>query len=527
MTRDAVVTGEQTSQFEYSLQLSKPDASNPLTGIYGGYFYLQIPGESALKITEKDMTLEFTPNSIGTLNVRGQGQNCYGKFSVSGTCALDGRDLELARVYVTNAPSRPSAPIPAVRKPSGKDLNRTTPLAEQSSAQQSWTAVAYDLEGKRQGRTRKVPSHLRDGSVPSYHQASHATSEALKRCLSIVTSLARSAGASWFSAPVDVARLGIPHYQTIIDAPMDLNSIKCNLDRGLYTNVHAFTADLRLVFHNALTFNVLPEAPVHEAARDLHMKLEDQLKSLWRYLAGATARSKIGVKRNVEEDVEVAGGKRCKILTARATRKDGKKGPRNDDVRTFSAGASMVPVADLVSMQRQMESMQATIAALQKQASQTEVQVQMNMELGLTPSGYSLSKFPDNNVKPLTFDEKETLSNDINALPPDKLAHVVKLVQESMPLAGRHSDDEIEVDIEALDNETLHKLQKYVKISLGKNKFGKLQPYCPASSESALPPALSSDTRTLESVAFGGSGLGPGFNSDEDENDLDYEVLEA
>merc|ERR1719217_1330738 len=78
----------------------------------------------------------------------------------------------------------------------------------------------------------------------------------------------------------------------------------------------------------------------------------------------------------------------------------------------------------------------------------------MNMELGVgtaAPSAYSSSKVP-RFAKPLTFDEKEALSDDINALPPEKLAHVVKIVQESMPLRGRHDDDEIEVDIETLDD---------------------------------------------------------------------------
>ena len=166
--------------------------------------------------------------------------------------------------------------------------------------------------------------------------------------------------------------------------------------------------------------------------------------------------------------------KRGKISNGKSSGKKsgkGKKGPRDDDYVALPTSTGMVPVADLVNMQRQMESMQATIAALQKQASQTEVQVQMNMELGVgttVPSSY-VPKAPRVS-KPLTFDEKEALSNDINALPPDKLAHVVKIVQESMPLTGRHDDDEIEVDIETLDNDTLRHLQKYVKASLGKKR---------------------------------------------------------
>jgi len=172
-----------------------------------------------------------------------------------------------------------------------------------------------------------------------------------------------------------------------------------------------------------------------------------------------------------------------------------------------------------------MESMQATIAALQKQASQTEVQVQMNMELGLSSNNSGLAVSKTSRVsKPLTFGEKEALSNDINALPPEKLAHVVKIVQESMPLTSRHDDDEIEVDIETLDNDTLRHLQKYVKASLGKKraapkkkvpKFSSLTPEIPLASDAML-----------ETVAFGGSRLGPSFDSDDDDDDeLSYDVL--
>jgi hypothetical protein len=290
---------------------------------------------------------------------------------------------------------------------------------------------------------------------------------------------------------------------------------------------------MRLVFRNAMTFNVLPEAPVHEAARNLHAKFEDQLQNIWKHIAGGalgSAKFKSGgPKRDADGDLEGQINKRAKIPNGKSGGKKsgkGKKGPRDDDYGALSTGTGMVPVADLVNMQRQMESMQATIAALQKQASQTEVQVQMNMELGLKPTvpGHAISK-PPRVSKLLTFDEKEALSNDINDLPPEKLAHVVKIVQESMPLTGRHDDDEIEVDIETLDNDTLRHLQKYVKASLGKKravpkKKGQ-QPLSP-------PPeiTLNSDERTLESVAFGGSGLGPGFESDDDD-DLAYDVLGA
>lgn len=578
MTREAALSGDprQTSKFEYKYKSGKFDVSSnslavPQSGGYNGYFCLQVPGKSApVKVSENSMTLQFVPNTRGRLNIRGRGKNRYGPFTISGTCCLDGSALELARTYAPKPPPLPkiksSEPQLAIQKRSGKDLThvqatlnkqQTSEAALMSkqglipdlSPQSSITSSGYDIhgnsrdnfpgdiDGKRSGRARKAPSHLRDGiSSDPYasggNPAPHQTSEALRRCHAIVTNLERLTGADWFLAPVDAVALGVPHYSAIVDAPMDLGTVKHSLDSGEYSDPHAFIADMRRVFRNAMTFNVLPEAPVHEAARSLHAKFEDQLQSIWKHLAedalGSVKPKAGGLKRH--GDFDIPNYKRAKAANGKSGGKKsgkGKKGPREDDYSTLSASAGMVPVADLVNMQRQMESMQATIAALQKQASQTEVQVQMNMELGLnsSASGHTSTRTPKFS-KPLTFEEKEALSDNINNLPPEKLAHVVKIVQESMPLTSRHDDDEIEVDIETLDNETLRHLQKYVKASQGKKRAApkrKVQ-------QLPLPPpeiTLNSDTRTLESVAFGDAGLGPGFESDDDDDDLAYDALGA
>lgn len=548
MTREAALSDEEihTSRFEYKLDRDTTeihDVTGPQSGSYSGHFYMRVPGKlMPVKVLENRMTLKFTPNTAGMLNVRGQGQNCYGSFAIFGTCKVNGQDLELARAYAPKpsaAPPQSPKHLTSVRKPIGKNLSQVQAalseprMAKFSSSQATHvehTSSAFDIDRRRPARTRKAPLHLRDAltcSTAPIFNCSEA-SGTLRRYFAIVTSLMRSSGADWFLAPVDAEALCVPHYNSIIDSPMDLGSIKHGLDHGFYSDPNVVAADLRLVFRNAMTFNVLPEAFVHEAARDLHVRFEEQVKATWKHLGG--------VKRNLDTDVE-GGGKRSRVSAAKSVPKKGgkgKTGPREDDIGTLSTRTGMVPVADLVCMQRQMESMQATIAALQKQASQTEVQVQMNMELGVTQSGYGPAKIAAHNAKSLTFDEKEALSNDINNLPPEKLAHVVKIVQESMPLTSRHDGDEIEVDIETLDNETLRGLQKYVKASLGKKRpIKKRTQHSLTSTEQELArspeAALASDTRLLESVAFGDSGLETGFNSDagDDDDELGYDVLDS
>ena len=76
---------------------------------------------------------------------------------------------------------------------------------------------------------------------------------------------------------------------------------------------------------------------------------------------------------------------------------------------------------------------------------------------------------PNDDQRPMTFDEKRTLSMNINKLPSGKLNKVLQIIAESMPL-GDQNDEEIEIDIGALDTKTLRELQRYVKGCLTKKK---------------------------------------------------------
>lgn len=62
----------------------------------------------------------------------------------------------------------------------------------------------------------------------------------------------------------------------------------------------------------------------------------------------------------------------------------------------------------------------------------------------------------------MTFEQKAQLGGGINRLSSNNLAEVVKLIRENMPTLGA-GQEEIEIDINALDNRTLWKLQNFVQ----------------------------------------------------------------
>lgn len=85
--------------------------------------------------------------------------------------------------------------------------------------------------------------------------------------------------ANIFNAPVDPIALDIPSYFQVIKSPMDLGTIKSRLQCGHYSSINQCFEDVRLVFSNAMTFNV-PDHYVHRVAKELLVEFEEEVKSL-------------------------------------------------------------------------------------------------------------------------------------------------------------------------------------------------------------------------------------------------------
>lgn len=80
-----------------------------------------------------------------------------------------------------------------------------------------------------------------------------------------------------------------------------------------------------------------------------------------------------------------------------------------------------------------------------------------------------LAEPPIDDSRDMTFEEKSQLSAGINKLRSDNLVKVVQIIRTNMPSLS-DADGEIEVDINALDRKTLWELHRYVNACLNKNK---------------------------------------------------------
>ena len=71
---------------------------------------------------------------------------------------------------------------------------------------------------------------------------------------------------------------------------------------------------------------------------------------------------------------------------------------------------------------------------------------------------------------PLTFDEKKKLIAQIHKLPPNKMEHVLDIIQAALPKNEDNDSGDIEIPLDALDTFTLRKLQKFIEDSAPKKK---------------------------------------------------------
>lgn len=96
--------------------------------------------------------------------------------------------------------------------------------------------------------------------------------------------------ARWFLRPVDPVLDGVPHYFSVIQNPMDLRTVSERLSRGEYNeNRELFADDIRLIFSNAISFNVMADDPIRRDAMELSKWFEQK----WTGKREATKETKV------------------------------------------------------------------------------------------------------------------------------------------------------------------------------------------------------------------------------------------
>lgn len=92
---------------------------------------------------------------------------------------------------------------------------------------------------------------------------------------------------------------------------------------------------------------------------------------------------------------------------------------------------------------------------------------------GLQPGAFGYTSDDEDSAKPMSYDEKRQLSQDINKLPGDKIRRVVDIVDAREPNVRGSNPDELEIDFETLQPSTLRELERYVASCLRRSSLSK------------------------------------------------------
>jgi len=225
-----------------------------------------------------------------------------------------------------------------------------------------------------------------------------------------------------FNEPVDPIKLNIPDYFKIITKPMDLGTIQSRLDKEWYSTPMEFAEDVRLTFANAMKYNP-PGNDVHIMALNLSQLFEFKWKTIEQKLAGEE------IYRKLTQDVQLIPTKKQQCSNKIT---DTKNKPKTHHPN--SAPLSTAP---------------------SEQKSKVE-----------------------KGRRPMSFNEKKKLSQDLGELPDDMPEPIFTFLRKHTGLS--QNEEEIEVDIDAFDDNTLWELQKLVTDCLKEKGQG---------SRNAQPPA--------------------------------------
>ncbi|WJX33182.1 hypothetical protein P8452_21418 [Trifolium repens] len=265
----------------------------------------------------------------------------------------------------------------------------------------------------------------------------------MKQCENLLNRLMSHQYGWVFNAPVDIVKLNIPDYFTVIKHPMDLGTVKSKLTSGKYSSPIAFAADVRLTFSNAMTYNP-PGNDVHGIAATLMKAFETKWKSIEKKIP------------NIEHRVPSEPSKPICVETE---------------------------IPDPIPPTKKKK---------------------------ITPNNTNTKPEPDKRI--MSDMEKQKLSQELEDMLGELPENILDFLKEQSHNAGQTNDDEIEIDIDVLSDDTLFKLRKLLDdFMVEKQRFQPKVGQC--------------EMKLLNESGFSNSSMQPSKEIEEDVVEEDVDIV--
>ncbi|KAF9551866.1 hypothetical protein EC957_004189 [Mortierella hygrophila] len=373
-------------------------------------------------------------------------------------------------VVIKASAKKPSAPKPrkdVVKKEEKKQEVKLMPVQLVAPASTAMTSMHQEhtraeSEERRPKRDVQAPSkEIPIASSKRKGQGKWKSDPQLRHCQNILKEFAKKSNAEFmfpFMQPVDWKTFKLFSYPDIIKNPMDVSTIRAKLESDEYDNAAQFEADVRLMLNNCYTFNP-PTDPVHQMGQRLQKLFESKWAELPREPTPPPVEEvTIDSEEEVEEEPDVDSS-------------DDKIAAMERDLKTLS---EKLETMKATKKKEKSSKQPSTSKSLQekppksKSSTSTSKSSSKTHEHKVSSSKRSRAMYgssdEDDDVPTITLKQKQELSENISRLEGEKLAKVIQIIHRSMPqLRDNGGQDEIELEMDALDPATLRELYLYVR----------------------------------------------------------------
>lgn len=356
-------------------------------------------------------------------------------------------------VTTATKPRRESrTPLPTAKSP-------TIPTPTAASPQSAWPLGADGMPLIRRDSSSANDRPKREIHRPPSKDLPYNTAkpkkkkyqQELKFCESVMSEIMKpkyAVIAFPFLKPVDPVALNIPTYLKIIKKPMDFGTIDRNLKAGQYQNAKDFYNDATLVFTNCYKFN--PEADdVYRMGKQLHELFEKLWKEKTDWLSQHAPTSDpqspdLAYSDDEEEEEDEVDPTQVQILSIQ------------------QQIAALNETAQALLQQQQGKRASPKVAGKKKSSKPAAPKKKGTLAVP-PPVKSSRTKPRVKAPQPLTFGQKQEISDGISTLGDADMRRAVQIIRNGCPGLASVNDDEMEIDMDEIGDDTLRELFKFIK----------------------------------------------------------------
>ena len=240
--------------------------------------------------------------------------------------------------------------------------------------------------------------------------------------------------------------LDIPDYLTIVKEPMDFGTIATQIENHVVQSKDDFAAAVRLVFDNAFKYNK-PGDDVCVLAQRVRRR-----HVMAKTLSDLFEKDYMQINRRIFElEPEPASPVYSNKVPKHAS--VSKPKPRSAKSKAAKSAKGKKSASHHSAADNKYEDMVSTVMMLQNKVKMMEEQLK-----GIKSDE---EEAVDDN-RPMTVEEKKSLSLEINQLSGADLAGIVNIIRENVPADSMQQED-IEIDLDTMPNEVLRKMEQFIR----------------------------------------------------------------